>query len=86
MLQKAVRKIEQFKDRHFYYGKVLNSAGQVIDEVLAVLMKGPRSYTTEDVVEIHCHGGMIPVTSILKEVIKKGLDWLNRENLQKEPF
>lgn len=35
-------------------------------------MKGPRSYTAEDVVEIHCHGGIIPITSILKEVIKKG--------------
>ena len=66
------KKIEQFKDRHFYYGKVLNSAGQVIDEVLAVLMRGPRSYTTEDVVEIHCHGGMIPVRNILKAAIEKG--------------
>jgi tRNA U34 5-carboxymethylaminomethyl modifying GTPase MnmE/TrmE len=36
-------------------------------------MKGPRSYTAEDVVEIHCHGGIIPVTSIyLKEVINRG--------------
>ena len=69
---KSGKKMEQFKDRHFYYGKVLNSSGQVIDEVLAVLMKSPRSYTMEDVVEIHCHGGMIPVRNILKTVIEQG--------------
>ncbi|NLN42136.1 MAG: tRNA uridine-5-carboxymethylaminomethyl(34) synthesis GTPase MnmE, partial [Clostridiales bacterium] len=46
--------------------------GNIIDEVLLAYMQGPRSYTAEDVVEIHCHGGIIPITNILKEVIKKG--------------
>jgi len=61
-----------FKDRYLHYGKVVDEKGDIIDEVLLAYMKGPRSYTAEDVVEIHCHGGIIPITSILKEVIKKG--------------
>ncbi len=66
------RKMQDFKDRYFHYGKVVDEDGRIIDEVLLVYMKAPRSYTTEDVVEIHCHGGIIPITNILKAVINKG--------------
>ncbi|MFY9426553.1 MAG: tRNA uridine-5-carboxymethylaminomethyl(34) synthesis GTPase MnmE [Caldicoprobacterales bacterium] len=66
------KKNKNFKDRYMHYGKVVDSEGSIIDEVLLVYMKGPRSYTAEDVVEIHCHGGIIPLTSILKEVINRG--------------
>jgi len=69
---KSNKKIESFKDRYFYYGKILNKQNQIIDEVLVVLMKGPRSYTMEDVAEIHCHGGIIPIRNILKRVIEAG--------------
>ena len=40
-----------------------------IDEVLILIMKGPRSFTGEDVVEIHCHGGIISVQRILERVL-----------------
>ncbi len=40
-----------------------------IDEVLVFLMEAPRSFTGEDVVEIHCHGGLIPVQRVLKIVL-----------------
>lgn len=43
-----------------------------IDEVLVLIMKGPRSYTAEDVVEIHCHGGHYICQVILNLLIKKG--------------
>jgi len=66
------KKIKEFKDRYFYYGNILDRNQQVIDEVLVVLMKKPRSYTMEDVAEIHCHGGMIPLRNILKRVIEEG--------------
>lgn len=61
-----------FKDRYLHYGKIVDSSGRIIDEVLLAYMKAPRSYTKEDVVEIHCHGGVVPIREILKEVIKKG--------------
>ncbi len=40
-----------------------------IDEVLILIMKGPRSFTGEDVVEIHCHGGIISVQKILERIL-----------------
>ena len=51
---------------YIYDGDVL------IDEVMVLLMKAPRSYTREDVVEIDCHGGVIVTKKILETVIKYG--------------
>ena len=41
-----------------HYGYIVEE-GQIIDEVLVSVMKGPHSYTAEDVVEINCHGGVL---------------------------
>ena len=43
-----------------------------IDEVMVSLMKGPKSYTKEDTVEINCHGGVLMVRRILELVLSKG--------------
>ena len=69
--KKGERK-ETFEERKMYYGLVVNEFEEPIDEVLAVYMKGPRSFTGEDVVEIHSHGGIVVVRKILREVLKKG--------------
>lgn len=45
---------------------------QLIDEALLLLMLAPRSYTREDVVEFHCHGGMMPVQQILQLCLEQG--------------
>ncbi len=45
---------------------------QVIDEALLLLMLAPRSYTREDVVEFHCHGGMIAVQQVLQLCLEQG--------------
>ncbi|HBL13012.1 MAG TPA: tRNA uridine-5-carboxymethylaminomethyl(34) synthesis GTPase MnmE, partial [Cyanobacteria bacterium UBA11162] len=45
---------------------------QVVDEVLLLIMQSPRSYTREDVVEFHCHGGIIPVQQVLQLCIEQG--------------
>ncbi len=48
------------------YGDIIEpESGENIDEVLLILMRAPRSYTREDVVEIHCHGGSVPLKRIL---------------------
>ena len=46
--------------------------GQVVDEVLAAVMRAPRSFTTEDVVEITCHGGVLPAKLVLDSVLTSG--------------
>lgn len=53
-------------------GRVRDEAGRVLDEVLLLPMKGPRSYTGEDVVEIHCHGGDLLPRLVLSRLLREG--------------
>ncbi len=63
----------KLEKRKLSYGHIIDPAcGKKIDEVLCVFMKGPKTYTVEDVVEINCHGGMIPLRQILELVLKSG--------------
>lgn len=55
------------------YGFICDEKKQVIDEVLVLLMKAPRSYTREDVVEIQCHGGSFICQCILELLIRQGV-------------
>ncbi|MCQ2373348.1 MAG: tRNA uridine-5-carboxymethylaminomethyl(34) synthesis GTPase MnmE [Phascolarctobacterium sp.] len=54
------------------YGHVYDYDNSLVDEVLTVYMKGPRSYTAEDVVEIQCHGGIQSLKKILKLTYEAG--------------
>ena len=56
-----------------YHGRIHSpETGEPIDEVLLVLMKAPRSYTGEDVVEIHGHGGPVLLRTLLAEILGAG--------------
>lgn len=61
----------KIKNRRLSYGHIREN-GQIIDEVMAVYMKAPASYTAEDVAEINCHGSMVSLRRILKLVLKEG--------------
>lgn len=66
-------KREHFEHRKLTYGHIFNpETGEIIDEVMAVFMKAPHTYTTEDVAEIDCHGGTISLKKILSIVFKIG--------------
>ena len=54
-----------------HYG-MIKDGEEIIDEVLVLLMKKPHSYTAEDTVEIHCHGGVYVMKRILDLVIRNG--------------
>lgn len=55
------------------YGHIVDSESKkAVDEVLVLIMRAPRSYTREDVVEIHCHGGVVPLRKILELTIRYG--------------
>ena len=60
------KKLEDYPSHTMAYGFVRDEKGVDIDEVLAVYMKAPRSYTAEDVIEIQCHGGMQSLRNILR--------------------
>lgn len=62
-----------FEDRKIKYGHIIEpSSNKKIDEVLAVFMKGPRTYTKEDVVEIFCHGSIVSLRKILELILTNG--------------
>jgi len=62
------------KDSHYIaYGFIKDpSTSEKIDEVLLTVMKAPKTYTREDVVEINCHGGLLPLRRILGVLISQG--------------
>jgi tRNA modification GTPase len=61
-------------DSHrFYYGRIIDPAdGALIDEGMCVFMRAPRSYTREDVLELHCHGGYLIVQRVLDACLRAG--------------
>lgn len=62
-----------FKSHQLYHGLIVDPENErVLDEVLVAFMKGPRSYTREDVLEIHSHSGPAVLSSILNLVLKNG--------------
>ena len=53
------------------YGYIINN-GEIIDEVLVSVMKSPKTYTTEDIVEINCHGGISTTNKVLELLLTNG--------------
>ena len=73
ILGKVVRKrAQELPDRALCYGIARDRAGRRIDEVLVVAMRGPRSFTGEDVAEIHGHGGALNMGRLLAAVLDAG--------------
>jgi tRNA modification GTPase len=68
----ASRLVRRLESHHLYHGRLAGKDGGVMDEVMAVLMRAPRSYTREDVAEIHCHGGGLLVRRIIDLFIDAG--------------
>lgn len=63
--------LSQMPSHTIHYGYICDE-DKVIDEVMVAVMKAPNSYTTEDTVEIDCHGGILVMRRILETVIKYG--------------
>ncbi|MBE6157693.1 MAG: tRNA uridine-5-carboxymethylaminomethyl(34) synthesis GTPase MnmE [Firmicutes bacterium] len=63
--------LENVNSHTINYGYIKNN-DEIIDEVLVSVMKSPRTYTTEDIVEINCHGGIATTNKVLELLIKQG--------------
>lgn len=66
------QQLASFETHTIHYGHCCDAQGKWIDEVLVSIMKAPRSYTAEDVVEINCHGGPVALHAVLDAVIRAG--------------
>ncbi len=60
------------RDSHTVHYGFIELEGKRVDEVLLTVMRAPRTFTREDVVEISCHGGMVPTQRVLQAVMRAG--------------
>lgn len=65
--------VHQFKSHTAHFGLIRNEKGERVDEVLLLVMLGKRSFTGEDTVEIHCHGGSLIARRVLETVLATGI-------------
>lgn len=63
--------LNTYKTNTIHYGYIIEN-DEILDEVMVSIMKSPNSFTTEDTVEINCHGGILVLNHILELVIKNG--------------
>nr|WP_199883909.1 tRNA uridine-5-carboxymethylaminomethyl(34) synthesis GTPase MnmE [Massilibacillus massiliensis] len=70
---KNKQNVEEISTHRVTYGKIVDKKNDcVIDEALLLTMHGPHSYTCEDVVELHCHGGATPLRNVLSLTLREG--------------
>ncbi len=69
--KKNNKKLSEVLTHTIHYGNIVDE-GEIIDEVLMMVMKGPNTYTRENIVEINCHGGMVVMNKILEICFKNG--------------
>jgi tRNA modification GTPase len=68
------KKLARLESHHLYYGEIVDPEnGKPLDEVLLTLMRKPKTYTREDVLEINCHGGYLVLRAVLELVLGQGV-------------
>ena len=78
--------LTQAEDRTITFGHVKNFTGEVVDEAIALIMRAPKSYTCEDVVELQCHGGSVVLREVLKLTFEAGARPAERGEFTKRAF
>ncbi len=67
-----VAPLDHLESHRLYYGHIRHPSQLLIDEVMVVIMRAPKSYTREDVVEVHCHGGSVVLRQIIDLFVDGG--------------
>ena len=76
-----------FLSHHLYHGEIVAlETGAILDDVLVAFMRGPRTYTGEDTLEISCHGGPLILRTVLAEVFRAGARPAERGEFTKRAF
>lgn len=77
--------IAKYTSHTITYG-IIKDNEEILDEVLLTVMKAPKTYTKEDIIEINCHGGLSAVKRILELIIKNGARLAERGEFTKRAF
>ncbi len=79
-------RFENFRPWLLHRGRVIDCKGEALDDVLAVFMPGPRTFTGEDMAEIHCHGGPFIVQAVLENALRLGARQAQRGEFSRRAF
>jgi len=72
-IYKGKRKLSTVDTHTIHYGHLVDpQTGDLVEEVLVSVMKAPRTFTREDVVEVNCHGGIVSVERVLELILEHG--------------
>ncbi|MRX53999.1 tRNA uridine-5-carboxymethylaminomethyl(34) synthesis GTPase MnmE [Bacillus idriensis] len=67
------KKLTEVKTHTIHYGHIADpDTGQIVEEVMVSVLKGPKTFTREDIVEINCHGGIVTVNRVLQLALNHG--------------
>ena len=79
------KNLEKVKSHTVHYGHIIDNL-EIIDEVLVTVMRSPKTYTTEDVVEINCHGGIETTNKVLELLLINGCRLAEPGEITKRAF
>ncbi len=69
---RSKRRLSDVPSHTLVYGKVVDEHERILDDVLVGVMRAPRTYTGEDLIEINCHGGPVILQHVLERVLQAG--------------
>lgn len=73
LYQQGNKKLMDQESHTIHYGHIIDpKTKDVVDEVMVTIMRAPKTYTREDVVEINCHGGIVVVNKVLQLILREG--------------
>jgi tRNA modification GTPase len=64
------RDLNKVKSHTVHYGHIINSDGSHLDEVMVTILKAPKTFTTENTVEVNCHGGILITQKVLERILE----------------
>lgn len=71
--QCGTKQLEEQKTHTIHYGHIVDpNSGEVYDEVMVSVLRAPKTFTREDIVEINCHGGIVAINRVLQLVLRMG--------------
>ncbi|WP_314450030.1 tRNA uridine-5-carboxymethylaminomethyl(34) synthesis GTPase MnmE [uncultured Granulicatella sp.] len=71
--QCGTKKLEEQKTHTIHYGHIVDpKSGEIYDEVMVSVLRAPKTFTREDIVEINCHGGIVAINRVLQLVLRMG--------------
>ena len=71
--QCGTKQLEEQKTHTIHYGHIVDpKTGEVYDEVMVSVLRAPKTFTREDIVEINCHGGIVAINRVLQLVLRMG--------------